>query len=134
MTSPGRPFPGGLMALVRRFGAADLILLLAVVGVAGGARAGYLLLLCDGARDAGPLRVQEERPALPPSFQPPAEGLRHPTDLGLLAHNIHQHQSFSTVSPFPPVKDDEPVQEQTAHLAPGYPHVLAFFVRAFGPD
>jgi 4-amino-4-deoxy-L-arabinose transferase-like glycosyltransferase len=99
------------MALIRRFGATDLILLLLVLAVAGGARAGYLAAYADGGRNDGPLRVQEPRPELP-----------------ALVDNVRTGDSFSTRAPF------APGEEQTAHLSPGYPYLLAYLARVVGTD
>src|SRR5207248_2439248 len=82
-----------LMADMRRFGPADLLLLVLVLGVAGGLRAGYLLRCADGGRSEGPLRVQDARPPLL-DFTPPDEekmrGAPRPTELDALIHNVQE--------------------------------------------
>jgi Dolichyl-phosphate-mannose-protein mannosyltransferase len=49
------------MVELRRFGFLDFILLLLVLAVAGGSRAGYLITCCDNGRAPGPLLVQDPR-------------------------------------------------------------------------
>ena len=43
----------------RRFGLADVILLIVVIASAGACRAGYLYKYADNAKAAGPLRVKD---------------------------------------------------------------------------
>jgi hypothetical protein len=49
------------MVELRRFGFFDFVLLVAVVALAAGARAGYLITCCDKGRSPGPLVVEDPR-------------------------------------------------------------------------
>jgi 4-amino-4-deoxy-L-arabinose transferase-like glycosyltransferase len=104
------------MAELRRFGLSDLLLLLAVLVLAGGARAGYLLAFADGGRNAGPFRVQEET-LLPPDPENPNSP--RPTEQEVLVDNLTKGWQFRCRAPFA-AKD-----EDTAHVSPGYPWLLA---------
>jgi hypothetical protein len=90
------------MAETRRFTLADGLLLAAIVALAAGTRAGYLMSCADNARNAGPLLVQT----------PPAE-------LEALVRNLKDGQRFSSRAPF--AAEEEP----TAHVAPGYPWLVS---------
>ncbi|MBY0231832.1 MAG: glycosyltransferase family 39 protein [Gemmataceae bacterium] len=100
------------MAEMRRFGPADLLLLLVVVAVAAGARAGYLMTCADSGRNAGPIRVQE-----PASRPGPVQG---DAELAALVASV-KNGGFSAPTPFLP---DGKTEEATAHVAPGYPFLL----------
>jgi 4-amino-4-deoxy-L-arabinose transferase-like glycosyltransferase len=115
------------MADIRRFGTADLLLLLLVLAVAAGARAGYLINCADSGRNSGPLTVQDPQPPLS-DVTPPAEmrGSPRPTDLDALIDNLEHHQWFGSMAPY------APQEEQTAHVAPGYPWLLALLARGVG--
>lgn len=117
------------MADMRRFGPADLLLLVLVLGVAGGLRAGYLLQYADGGRSEGPLRVQDARPPLA-DFAPPQEekmrGAPRPTELDALIHNVQEKHWFGVLAPF------APEEERTAHVAPGYPWLVGTLGRFVG--
>ena len=81
------------MADMRRFGPADLLLLLLVLAVAGGLRAGYLFSCADRSRSDGPLRVQDPSPVLT-DIVPPEEmrGGERPTELDVeLDDAVHGH-------------------------------------------
>lgn len=103
----------------RRFGWLDLLSLLLVLAVAGGLRAGYLLRCCDRAATAGPLRVQDPRPALPGSEESEVEAL-----IG----SVREHRSFSARAPF--AEGEEP----TAHVAPGFPWLVGQLGFLVGED
>jgi hypothetical protein len=85
------------MAL-RRFGLADALLLLVVLAAAGGARAWYLV-------EFGTYIVQVQAP--------------DEMELILLIDNLHSEGWFGT---YAPLADAE---EQTAHVSPGYPWLVA---------
>jgi 4-amino-4-deoxy-L-arabinose transferase-like glycosyltransferase len=108
------------MADLRRFTLADLLLLLATVALAGGARAGYLVTCCDGGKNAGPLRVQDARPAVP--------GAGGATELDELVQNVKEDFSFRSRAP---LSDDV---EVTAHTSPGYPWTLGLLARFVEAD
>lgn len=88
----------------RRFETRDLLLLCMVLLVALASRGWYLSACTDGGRNPGLLQVQ---------------GNPRPGDQEVLAQNLKENHSFSIVLPW--AASDEP----TAHLAPGYPAVLA---------
>jgi hypothetical protein len=94
------------MAEMRRFGAADIVLLLVVVLVAGGVRAGYLILCADSAHSSGPVLVQDDAPAQ-----------------ATLVENLKKDYSFKSTAPF------SAGEEETAHVSPGYPWFLALLAR-----
>jgi 4-amino-4-deoxy-L-arabinose transferase-like glycosyltransferase len=116
------------MADMRRFGPADLLLLLLVLAVAGGLRAGYLFSCADRSRSDGPLRVQDPSPVLT-DIVPPEEmrGGERPTELDVLIHNVQHERWFGSPAPF------APHEERTAHVAPGYPWLFGNLAR-YVPD
>ncbi len=94
----------------RRFAAADLLLLVLVVAAAAGARAGYLWACADGGRTGGPLLVQDR-----------------PAGLEALARNLKEYGRFAGPAPF------APAEEETAHVAPGYPYLVSVLARFVDP-
>jgi hypothetical protein len=120
------------MAELRRFGLADFVLLLLIIALAGGARAGYLWKCCDSGRTPGPLRVQDERtargngPAKPETR--PLAGYGPLTELDELVEGVQNRFSFSSRTPLSPNE-----QEATAHASPGYPWVLGLLARYAAP-
>jgi hypothetical protein len=116
------------MADIRRFTLVDLILLAVVLAAAAGARAAYLGFCADGGRNGGPLRVEEPLPTLtglPPEAQ--MRERKEPTELDALVHNLTEHHWFGSLAPF------AATEEKTAHVAPGYPWLLAWLSRLTGP-
>jgi 4-amino-4-deoxy-L-arabinose transferase-like glycosyltransferase len=116
------------MADIRRFTLVDLVLLAVVLAAAAGARAAYLGYCADGGRNSGPLRVEEPSPTL--TGLPPDTTMRdrkEPTDLDALVHNLTEHHWFGSLAPF------AATEEQTAHVAPGYPWLLSWLSRLTGP-
>jgi hypothetical protein len=107
------------MIEVRRFSLADWLLLVLVLLAAGGARAGYLLVLADSGQNAGPLFVQE--PVLLSGTPPRSEQ-------EVLANNIKDRQWFGSPAPL------ASSEEQTAHVAPGYPWLLATLAHVVDPS
>jgi 4-amino-4-deoxy-L-arabinose transferase-like glycosyltransferase len=99
------------MAELRRFGLADLVLFLIVVAAAAGTRAGYLLYATNDKNPAGPLVVQDAEPALKE-----------------LVQNLKDKNQFTAAAPF------APGEETTAHVAPGYPWLLAQMARVVGDE
>jgi 4-amino-4-deoxy-L-arabinose transferase-like glycosyltransferase len=117
------------MAELRHFGLADLLLFLVVVVAAAGTRAGYLVYAADGGRSAGPLVVQDP----PTTLQGlPAGttilGHENPTELDALVQNLKDKNQFAAVAPF--ASGEEP----TAHVAPGYPWLLAQLARVVSDE
>jgi len=90
------------MAEIRRFTLMDGLLLIVVLAVAGGTRAGYLISCADSARNDGPLRVERPLP-----------------ELDSLVQNLKTQQRFALTSP----STGEVVD--TAALSPGYPILMA---------
>ncbi len=107
------------MADMRRFGPADLFLLLVVLGVGAGARAGYLMQCANDGRADGPLRVQEA-PVPAPGQQADEERT--------LIDNVKADFWFASEAPFS--KD----VETTAHVAPGYPYLVGLLAQQVAPD
>jgi hypothetical protein len=97
------------MTTVRRFGLVDALLFLAVLAMAAGLRAGYLVFAADHAHTSGPVQVQGEE-----------EGRQ------ALVANLKEHSWFGSLAPF------AAVEEQTAHVAPGYPWLLGHLARLPG--
>lgn len=108
------------MTPIRRFGAVDFVLFLYIVLLAGGIRAGYLMLSAGNGHNAGPLIVQD---SVPPSADHSAE-----TDLQTLTRNIKEKNSFSSMAPL------ADAQEDTAHASPGYPYLLGELARFVAAD
>jgi hypothetical protein len=96
------------MTAIPRFRFVDGMQLLLVLAVAAGVRAGYLNLCADNGYNAGPLRVQDDRPE----------------EIQTLVDNLAQYQWFGGFAPF------ARVEEQTAHTSPGYPWLLGLLARA----
>ncbi len=93
-----------------RFGLVDLICLLLVVGAAAGARIAYVLNFSAEGQATPVLVVQGQGPArVPPGESGPAR-----TELEDLVHNLREGRWFCLT----PLADQE---EETAHVAPGYP-------------
>lgn len=90
------------MAEMRRFALMDGLLLIAVVAVAAGARAGYLITCADYARNDGPLRVETP-----------------PPDLDNLVKNLKNGWHFAVNTP---LREES---QETAWVAPGYPYATA---------
>jgi 4-amino-4-deoxy-L-arabinose transferase-like glycosyltransferase len=88
------------MTELRRFTLTDALVLLAILVLAGGLRAGYLISCADSARNDGPLRVETPLPQR-----------EH-----LLANLKHQRLAL-------PSTDGE--DEDTAAVSPGYPVLMA---------
>jgi 4-amino-4-deoxy-L-arabinose transferase-like glycosyltransferase len=91
------------MLSLRRFGSADLILLVLVVLVAAGSRVWYLAICADNAQREGPLQVQDARPK----------------ELAALVQNLKEQHQFAGPAPL------SSGEEITAHTAPGYALFLA---------
>jgi 4-amino-4-deoxy-L-arabinose transferase-like glycosyltransferase len=90
------------MAEMRRFTLTDGLLLAAIVALAAGTRAGYLVSCADNARNPGPLLVQTT-----------------PAELETLVANLKDNQRFASRAPF------AAKEEETAHVAPGYPWLVS---------
>jgi 4-amino-4-deoxy-L-arabinose transferase-like glycosyltransferase len=100
-----------------------LVLFLAVVAAAAGARAWYLTACADLAAEGTPLRAQDPPPpaTLADGTEPLAK--KDPTELDDLVFNLTNYQWFGGVAP---LADKE---ERTAHVAPGYTWLLSLAER-----
>ncbi len=103
----------------RRFGFLDFLLLLLVIGAAGGARAGYLMTCAKGGKNDGPLRVQE--------LSAPTPGGAKDTEQASLIENVRTDTWFASRAP---LSDHE---ETTAHVAPGYSYLVGLLAKSI-PD
>jgi 4-amino-4-deoxy-L-arabinose transferase-like glycosyltransferase len=113
-----------LMADMRRFGLVDLLLLVLVLVVAGGLRAGYLIRCADHSRSDGPLRVQDRSPILTDIDAPEdMRGAPRPTEMDVLIYNVQHNHWFGSPAPF------APREEQTAHVSPGYSWLVGTLAR-----
>jgi hypothetical protein len=112
---------------LRRFGLIDLVLLVAVLSGALAARGWYLFEFADSGQTSGPFHVQDPQPLLKDL---PAgttyRGHSPPSELDALVENLREHQWFGSLAPF------SAEEEQTAHVSPGYPWLLAMLERAWG--
>jgi 4-amino-4-deoxy-L-arabinose transferase-like glycosyltransferase len=90
------------MVEMRRLTLADGLILIAICALAAGTRAGYLMACAGNASQAGPLRVETA-----------------PAELETLANNLRDHGRFASPAPF------AAGEEETAHLAPGYPYLIS---------
>src|SRR5690348_9069767 len=97
------------MAETRRLTLADGLILLAILVLAAGARAGYLMTSADGAPGLAPLLVETA-----------------PEDLETLATNLTDRGRFASRAPL------AAGEEETAHVAPGYPWLMSAAARGFG--
>src|SRR6476661_3845932 len=84
-------------------GAKGVLACAAVVLLAAAVRLGYLATCCDWGNGPPALAVQGEVPA----------------DLKVLMQNLREHHTFAAKAP---LADEE---EPTAHVAPGYPWLVA---------
>jgi 4-amino-4-deoxy-L-arabinose transferase-like glycosyltransferase len=98
------------MAEMRRLTLADGLLLAAIVALAAGTRAGYLISCAANAQNAGPLRVETS-----------------PSELETLVDNIRTSQRFVSRPPF------AAEEQETAHLSPGYPWLMAMVGKLVDP-
>jgi 4-amino-4-deoxy-L-arabinose transferase-like glycosyltransferase len=116
------------MSDLRRLSVVDFALALAILVAAGGVRAWYLVAHVQGGTGDGPLvLVQDPSPTL--ADLPPGTTLRgreRPTELDALVHNLKEHRWFGSLAPL------AETEEQTAHVAPGYPWLLALAERWLG--
>lgn len=110
------------MAHTRPFRLVDALLLLVVLLVAGGVRAGYLMSYADNGRAGGPLLVQD--PPAPERDLPP--DARPQNELDTLIHNLREYRWFGSMAPL------AAHEEKTAHYSPGYPWLLSLIAQYLG--
>jgi hypothetical protein len=101
----------------------DLIGFVLVVALAAGVRVWYVSE-CVGPTGQPPFLAQAPAPDHDPAHRTPFLGKERPTELDNLAHNIHEENWFAARAPLS-VKE-----EDTAHVAPGYPWALALAYQA----
>lgn len=99
------------MKVPPRFGFPEIVLLVLVLATAAGARAWYLHEYADDGRKTAE-RVQTDRTE----------------ELDTLARNLKEHGRFASAAPL-----SGGVEEDTAHIAPGYPY-LRYAVMLATPD
>jgi 4-amino-4-deoxy-L-arabinose transferase-like glycosyltransferase len=111
-----------------RFRWPDLVLLLLVLAIAAGTRAGYLVTCADSGYKAGPLRVQDK--PTPAGYAGPTDMRGHPrpTEQDVLVYNLVKSKNFASLAPF--ALDEE----VTAHTSPGYPYMLATVASVGGEE
>jgi len=97
------------MFAFRRLGIFECLWLLVIVVIAMAARAWYLNEWADGGRSSGPLQVQ---------------GAPAPADLKAILANLTENHSFASRAPL------AAGEEQTAHVSPGYPFLMAWLDKA----
>jgi hypothetical protein len=104
------------------FGLRDLLLANIVFAIAGTVRAGYVLACLQEPQQPPPIQVQDAATAItlnrgddPAKFQP--------TDADTLVDNIAQSSWFGGRAPL------ATEEEVTAHVAPGYPYLVAYISR-----
>jgi hypothetical protein len=98
-----------------RLGLLDLLLALIVLTVAAGVRFGYVMAYCDDLTQPPPVQVQDAETMVTLV----RSGDWRPTDRDVLVDNLRQYNWFASR---PPLAD---LDEETAHVAPGYPWLIA---------
>jgi len=112
------------MAAIRRMDFVDVIAFVVVVAAAAGARIWYLNVAADNGTTSGPLRVQDAQP--PATSGTEARGRAAPNELDVLVANLTKDNRFAARPPF------AQREEETAHVAPGYPYSLSMLERLTG--
>jgi hypothetical protein len=112
------------MATGRHFNLTDFIAFLLLVAAAAGVRVWYLSVAADNALDEGPIRVQDAQPyASGPDVSAPIRGHGSPSELDVLVNNLKERYQFKSRPPF------GQMEQETAHVAPGYPFFLSLLER-----
>src|SRR5262245_16806808 len=99
---------GPIMTEMPRVQFRDVVLFLGILAAAAGVRAGYLRSCADSGFSAGPLAVQDDRSA----------------ELTTLVGNLKEYRWYGGFAPF------GAIEEQTAHVSPGYPWLLGWLAHA----
>ena len=115
--------PGLLMTEMPRFRFADLVVLLLILAVAAGARVWYVSVGTDSGQGPTPLHVQAPSPRGGFAADVEILGKKNPSEQDNLIYNLKEAQWFGGLAP---LADTE---EQTAHVAPGYPWLIAMLAR-----
>jgi 4-amino-4-deoxy-L-arabinose transferase-like glycosyltransferase len=106
-----------------RFRFADLLLLLILLAIAAGSRIWYVGVGTDQGFGPPPLHAQTTPPRLNFAEEVTLLGKKNPTERDNLIANIKDEHWFGCLAP---LADKE---EQTAHVAPGYPWLVALLAR-----
>jgi 4-amino-4-deoxy-L-arabinose transferase-like glycosyltransferase len=104
-------YKGPIMAEMRRLTLTEALILLAILVLAAGTRAGYLMACADSGRNAGPLLVESL-----------------PANLDMLVRNLKDQQRFAVHNAL------NGKDEDTAWVAPGYPVLMAVVGYVSGDD
>lgn len=107
---------------------ADGLWFVLIVAVAAGARLWYLQFCLAGATAlAPPLVAQDNWPQVKIAHGEKRNGKDNPTSQDQLIHYLRQGNWFGGTGPLAPIdaETDLPVEETTAHVAPGYPWLVA---------
>jgi hypothetical protein len=111
--------------------------LVLIVALAAGARAWYLVEVspADAAAGAVPFRAQDDWPEVKVAIEGESAH-RSTTVLDQLARNLSADRGFLATAPLAPVEGTtrQPLEESTAHVAPGYPWLLSLAHRAVSED
>jgi hypothetical protein len=91
-----------------------------VLALATAARVGYLVAFCDGGTAVPRFAVQGQGPRPKLAAEPKLDGLESPSAFEMLVLNLRKYPWFGSLAP---LSDEE---QQTAHVAPGYPRVVAW--------
>jgi len=111
------------MTEMPRFRFTDLLLLVIILAIAAGLRVWYVSAGTGHGSWPAPLHAQAPPPRL--NFAPDVELLGHknPTERDNLIANIKESNWFGGLAPL------ADAEEQTAHVAPGYPWLVALLAR-----
>lgn len=97
----------------------EVVVLLAIVAAAAGARVGYLVTYADQGIGEGPFQVQGPTPEVVLKTGNSAEDRLVSREIDVLAANLRENRWFGSPAPF------AAGEEQTAHVAPAYPYLVA---------
>lgn len=97
----------------------DYIFLVVVLVLAAGSRFGYLYLAVDQAKGTPVWQVQGDPPHYPMQAGTKLRDKENPNELDNLVHSLHENGQFASIAPL------AGEQETTAHVAPGYPWLVA---------
>jgi hypothetical protein len=107
--------------------ASDLLPFLLCQTVAAVLRLGYLTAFCDNGLTAGPIQVEDPPPRVAVAEGVKLRGQDSPTEFDALVDHVRNDGAFSCRAPF------AGGEEVTAHVAPGYPWLVAQFSRVIDP-
>jgi 4-amino-4-deoxy-L-arabinose transferase-like glycosyltransferase len=112
------------MSETRHFGPSDFLWLLLVVALAAALRGGYLVACATSGLTDGQWYIQGPPPLL--AGLPAGTVMRGrdpPSELDALVHNLKEHGWFGSLAPL------ARAEEQTVHVAPGYPWLVSLAAR-----